>query len=347
MSLRGPRLKLFALLLSLVVIGIGIYLVFFQSRGFLKTEAVIVSIEENAGASSEDPDYDVTVRYSVDGKEYTQLLDFYSGSFKVGKTVSIRYNPDDPSQIHGGEGFSIYILAIGIVILAVTVFSWLRGRKAQKALEQARGSVNSVTYAPSVPGPTRQLYFLTDQGTPKYGHRIEDAHRRVLYEAKMTKFTLLTPFGFDFIDHEHGTTTPHLIGHEESSEWDSILIDNHHTFTFDGEFIWQHLKRSGITVESSLDPSNPLKLRYEIFRDGRHIATAVASSIHVHEEDAAQHGSVANAIPAMGFYRITTTETNLDLLFVTLLAFARSDASDAQGGNRKALFNTIKNLRNS
>ena len=52
------------------------------------------------------------------------------------------------------------------------------------------------------------MYFLMDTGTPKYGHRIEDAEHRAFYEAKMTKFTLLTPFGFDFIDRERGVTPP-------------------------------------------------------------------------------------------------------------------------------------------
>lgn len=49
---------------------------------------------------------------------------------------------------------------------------------------------------------------------------------------------------------------------------------------------------------------------------------------------------------AAGVYRIRTTETDLGLLFITLLAFARSGASDDRGGSRKTLLNTIKNLQN-
>ena len=158
----------------------------------------------------------------------------------------------------------------------------------------------------------------------------------------MTKFTLLQPFGFDFIDHEHGTTTPHLIGHEESTEWDSLLLDDHHSFTFDGEFIWKHLKRNGISVDSTLSRDNLLKLQFSIYRDGTHIASVQASSRYVHEEDAAEHSKLANSLPAFGHYRIWTTETNLDLLFATIVAFARTSASTAEGGNRVTLINTIK-----
>lgn len=54
---------------------------------------------------------------------------------------------------------------------------------------------------------------------------------------------------------------------------------------------------------------------------------------------------LAVIVLAAGFYRIRTTETDLGLLFITLLAFARSGASDDRGGSRKTLLNTIKNLQ--
>lgn len=67
------------------------------------------------------------------------------------------------------------------------------------------------------------------------GHRIEDRQRRVLYEAKMTKFTLTSPYGFDFIDHEHGRTMPHLVGHEEVSEYNSFLLDSNYSVCWNKE----------------------------------------------------------------------------------------------------------------
>ncbi len=51
---------------------------------------------------------------------------------------------------------------------------------------------------------------------------------------------------------------------------------------------------------------------------------------------------MAAKIPAQGFYRVWTREENLDLLFVTLLAFARSGASDDRGGSRGALLGTLR-----
>ena len=80
---------------------------------------------------------------------------------------------------------------------------------------------------------------------------------------------------------------------------------------------------------------------YRILRDGVEIARAESASQYPHEEDAAEH-KIAAAIPAEGFFRVWTREQNLDLLFVTLLAFARSSALDDRGGSYGAIRGTLK-----
>ena len=198
----------------------------------------------------------------------------------------------------------------------------------------AGGKSSSSAAAPlavSDEGEERKLYFLTDTGTPKYGHRIEDRNRRVLYEAKMTKFSLLGPHSFDFIDHEHGTTTPHLVGHEEETDWgNSLLLDNHYTFDFDGKDIWKYLKENGIGVRTER-VEGTIMPRYRVSRGDREIAVIECSSYYVHEEDADQH-SVASKMPVPGFYRIRTRQENLETVFVTAVAFARSGALNDEGG---------------
>ena len=342
-SFKGPGLKIFAAILAVIALGAGVYFTFFQSKGYEKTEATIVSIEN-------DPDYIpdpdtandvrriVTVKYTVDGKEYTTKLDSDAPSYEVGKKVNIMYDPQNPEKITSGKGIGIYFMIAGAVILLLLIGLTIKKKLAVKNLKETQGET---VYAPSEQGAQRELYFLTDLGTPKYGHRIEDKDRKVLYEAKMTKFTLAGPFGFDFIDHEHGTTKAHLIGHQEETDWNSFILDNHYTFSFDGEDIWKHLKRSGVKVESRFAQDKVLFPSYTVLRDGAEIGYIEASSQYVHEEDAEEH-AVANKMPIQGFYRIFTNEKNLDLLFVVALAFARSGATDDNGGSRKILFNTLK-----
>ena len=245
--------------------------------------------------------------------------------------------------MHDKSGFSIYILVVGVVILAFCILSAIREKQTQKLVKEQQESYGRTTYLPSEQGEERELYFLTDLGTPKFGHRLEDRNRRVLYEAKMTKFTLTQPFGFDFIDHEHGTAVPHLVGHNEESQWDSLLIDNHYTFELDGVDVWKHLKQNGVSADTSYAAGNGrvIGMNYRILRDGVEIARAESTSQYPHEEDAEQH-KIAAALPASGFFRVWTSEKNLDLLFVTLLAFARSGAGDSKGGNYGAIVGTLK-----
>ena len=348
MSVRGPKLKIFALILAIIAIVLGAYFTFFQSRGFVETTAEIVSVTERSDTvivgDDDEKEYDVTVEYTVDGNVYSSLLDSYSPSYKVGKTVTVLYDPNDPGTIHSGRGMGVYFMIIGAIIIAVVIFTTVKSKKTEKEAKEQRESSGKVGYAPSVKGEERELYFITDTGTAKVGHRVEDKDRRIIYEAKMTKFNLLTPFAFDFIDHENGTTTPHMVGHEEASEWDTLLLDNHYTFTFDGEDIWKHLKKNGISVDSSFDGGNGrlIGINYRILRDGEEIARVQSSGVHVHEEDAETKGKMGNLVPVQGYYRIWTRERNIDLLFVTMLAFARSGASDDRGGNYGTLFGTIK-----
>ena len=344
MSFKGIGIKYFALAIAVIAIIAGVYFTFFRTNGFEKTTATIISITESEFSTSEDTDYDVVVEYTVNGQKYTKKLDYYSPSFEVGKTVDVKYNPDNPSEVHGGNGFGIYILIIGVVIAAIVIFSIVRGKMSLKKIKETGNVGKEAFYAPAQLGEERKLYFLTDLGTPKYGHRIEDASRNVLYEAKMTKFTMTSPFGFDFIDHEHNKTTEHLVGHEEETDWNSLLLDNHYTLTFDGEDIWKHLKRNNIRVDSTLGGGSDklIGTNYTIYHNDVEIARVETTSQYVHEEDAEAH-KIAKAVPVKGFFRIWTRAKDLEPLFVTLVAFARTGATADNGGNRKTLFNTLKN----
>ena len=215
------------------------------------------------------------------------------------------------------------------------LFDGLFGKKDNGS---GKSDKSSASYAPSVKGEPRQLYFLTDTGTAKVGHRMEDVNKKVLYEAKVTKFSLVGATGMDFIDHVKGTTTPHQVGHEIETDYHSILIDNHSGFRFDGEDIWKHLKRNGVVIQSSFMSGKPLWPQYRVLRDGEEIAVLQSSGVHVHEEDAAGDGKLAKMVPARGYFRIQTREKNLDLLFVVAMAFARTSALDGEGGSFGLLF---------
>ena len=335
-SLRGPKLKILAAVLAVIALAAGIYLTFFRSQGFVKTTGTIVALREDS--SDDSTVYFPTVEYTVDGKTYTGELDTGSGSYKVGKTITVLYDPNDPSVVHDGSGVGIYLLVVSTVMLLIIIFLTVKQKKSVNKLKESQGDIH---YLPSEKGEERELYFITDLGTAKFGHRIEDKTRRVLYEAKMTKFTLLSAYEFDFIDHEKNQTTRHLIGHTEEMDWNSLLLDNHNTFTLDGMDVWKHLRSIGVTIDARFGKAEGIMPSYDIRKDGEHLAYAENTSHFVHEEDAEQH-KVASKIPNPMFFRVFTDEKNLDLLFMILVAMARSGATDERGGSRRMLLNTVK-----
>lgn len=341
-SVKGPGIKIVASIIALVALVAGVYFTFFQSAGYVDGTATIISIVEDPDYipdpdTSGDVQYIVTAKYIVDGKEYTTVLDSYSPSYKVGGTVDIKYDPKNPAKVTSGFGFGIYIMIAGAAILLIVIFATVKKRISVKKIKAINGEI---TFAPSEKGAERELYFLTDLGTPKFGHRIEDKNRNVLYEAKMTKFTLTTPFGFNFIDHEHGTTTPHLIGHAEETDWNMLLIDNNYTISFDGKDIWKFLRSIGVKLEARFGEAKGVMPSYTISKDGEEIAFVENTSQYAHEEDEEKH-KVASKVPVQGFYRVYTKEKNLDLVFTILVAMARSGATDERGGTRRMLFNTV------
>lgn len=341
-SLKGPGLKIFAAILAVIALAFGAYSTFFRSAGFVDGTATIISIEEDPDYTP-DPDntgnvqYIVKAKYTVDGKEYTTTLNSYDPAYKVGGDVAIKYDPNNPEKTTSGFGIGIAVMIIGAALLAVVIFLTVKKKVSVKKLKETNGEL---TYAPSVKGGERELYFLTDVGTVKGGHHLEDKNRRVLYEAKMTKFSPLSAFAFDFIDHENNKTTKHLVGHTEEMDWNSILIDNNYTFTIDGQDVWKHLRAVGVTIDSRFGQAQGVMPSYTIRKDGEELAYAENTSQYVHEEDAEEH-KVASKLPVQGFYRVHTREKNLDLLFMVLVAMARSGATDERGGSRRMLFNTI------
>lgn len=127
-SVRGPKQKIFAGILAAIVLTAGVYMTFFQSRGFVKTKASITDVRMDS--TGESTIYYPTVEYTVDGKTYTTELDTGSGSYRIGQTLSVLYNPDNPAVAHDGGSIGLYLMIAGAVILAVIAFSAIKEKQS-------------------------------------------------------------------------------------------------------------------------------------------------------------------------------------------------------------------------
>lgn len=322
---RAAGIKILFLIGGLIMIGLGVYFNFFRGKDYVKASAVVVSVREDQHIDTENhvqTDYWPTVRYTVDGKEYTQELDSTVGKDQVGKEIKIKYDPRDPGKVLSDTpAFTLYLLIGGAVVTVGAAFALLKTRSQVKQLREEQ-PVRSV-FGASRRGPVeRRLYFVTDTGTIKGGCHIEDENRRILYEAVCTKFSALSETEYRFVDHVLGSAAVHLAGKTATTSSNGLfVIDNHSTFAFDGVDIWKLLHNNGISIRTGM---NGLRFTYGIDRDGAEIAFAENVGKYVHEEDEEAHGVLAKT-PAPGFFRIRTNEENLDAVFLTLFAIGRTD----------------------
>lgn len=106
--------------------GWGVYFLFFQTKGFIKTTAVITGIKTHSRRRSGKTykEHNVYVEYTVDGVVYNSKSDSYSPGYHKGKTIPIYYDPKDPNKIHGESKFlGVILLLIAIFGIAATVSS--------------------------------------------------------------------------------------------------------------------------------------------------------------------------------------------------------------------------------
>ena len=315
------------ILVALVVMGVGVYVGFFESRGFESATATIVRIDEEDDVTSAEANaktYTTTVTYTVDGKAYTEILDTYTSSYKVGKEVKIKYDPENPATIHADSpGITLYLIGLGAALLLGSIFTIVKNsrQRSEVKADKAVGGEPQPLFGPSRQLPEeREVYFLTDLGTAKGTCRIEDGDRNLLYEAVCDKFSLVGDSLYTFRDREHGAEKQYSVGKTLTQSSDGMFaLDNHSSFPLDGKDVWKTLHRNGIRIETGLDG---LKWAYTLYRDEEEIARIVSTGRKVHEED---EGGLLSKMPAPGFFRIWTREKYLDAIFLAAFAIGRTD----------------------
>lgn len=92
------------------------FIVSAQTKSFLnnseQTDAVISQIEADHYKMNGKRriNYDVWVKYTVDGIQYEEFLNYYSSSMHEGDIITINYDPNDPSKIISSSGSIVIVL---------------------------------------------------------------------------------------------------------------------------------------------------------------------------------------------------------------------------------------------
>lgn len=111
--------------LILIIFGAIMFVINNQNQDYIKMESIVSNVEliqdeytDNDGNQVEAT-YDVTIKYTVDGKEYESTLENVS-KYNVGDKIVIYYNPKNPSQITQTKSLVLPIIIIFGGIAALT-----------------------------------------------------------------------------------------------------------------------------------------------------------------------------------------------------------------------------------
>ena len=129
-------------LIGLVFIGAGAYIIYEDAEfkeSSKETTATITGIDSRG--SGDDTEYIVYVEFEVDGTTVSGTFGSYNSLMKTGDSVSVYYNPENPSDFRSGSISIVGIIFIGIggVFFVVggifVIISLKNGSKKKRLLE--------------------------------------------------------------------------------------------------------------------------------------------------------------------------------------------------------------------
>jgi len=326
---RNASFPFFLILITVFFTVFGVFLMKADQRSaeYLPVTATVTDIE-----TFRDADGDVTgntyITYEVNGTEYNSIIG-YSSSDDIGVTKEIRYNPENPEEIMAGDG-SIYpfFFVAAALCLALAVFLYVRSVKKDKAYDEGNRrmeegtfvSPNGAVSSDYEPTTEKKYYFTLDKKFATQGAYIEDKEREKVYEFLVENFTLFRAQDVTFANHLNGTRDTHKIGHTVTASGGSFT--NSSSFSYDGKNVWDYLHENGVRIETRFN-SDLLGFTYIVTLCGKPYGVVTSCSPKIHEEDCT--GSFLEKLGSRGFYRITAYSDDVDLLFLTVFAFSRTE----------------------
>ena len=161
-------------------------------------------------------------------------------------------------------------------------------------------------------------YFLKPKlNTVKQAFFLEDENGNIVYEGKMTKFSLFGASPFELVNHITNKTEEHKIGktitvEEDGNDLISIMSKRSY-FKYDGKKIWDYLHDLGIRIDSKVS-GNKVGMTYDVTFEGKPLATIATSS-----------PKGKSLITTDLYYDVTCEEKDLDLVFLVAFSIAKTE----------------------
>ena len=317
--------------LGIVLIIFGVIMYSFRSETMLETTGTITSVVDDSTETNKK-EYDIGFTYVVDGKTYENMFENLPGEYTVGEPITVYYAAENPEMITNSKTSGAVALAMvgaGAVSIVLGILMSLKAFRKSKELDQAvPKNVPPVDFDNyKFTKGVQEYYCRFDGNSLSPGYIVEDEDRKILYEAKMVKNSLVGARIFEFTDHTTGRTAQHEVGHTVTQSYNNEFFSVSSWFKFDGQNIWDVIHDRGIRMNTDLTSKFPYVI-YEVSRNGRALARIETSSIYVHEDEEAQHKI---AVPGgKYYYRIWTDSEDLESLFLAIFAVSETEQTIAE-----------------
>ncbi len=327
MRISGPAR--FFVPVGIILIVFGILLLGFKADRYQQTVGKVISVTESIPQEDQDKQYDVSVSYTVDGKEYKGTFENLPGTFKTGEEIKVFYDPEKPETISNTKSSKFLppiLIGVGVLAVFFGIFRTVKAIKKSKALDESVPKPSSdidFEAFKTAPGVT-EYYFRWDENSLRPGYLIEDADRNVIFEGKMLKNALVGARSFEFTDHTTGNVQQHEVGHTMSQTYNDGFFTMSSSFKFDGENIWDLLHDRGIRLSTGMFSKFP-NMTYDVTRNGEAYAKIESTGKYVHEDEEAEHSIIVPI--GRRFYRCWTNGNDFETLF--LIMFATSETEQA------------------
>lgn len=126
----------------LIVFGIVMFSINKKNQNYIKIESIVSNVKLiedehiDVDGNRTDATYDVSVKYTVDGKEYVSSL-YNVSKYNIGDKINIYYNPEDPSKITQTKSllFPLAFIITGIASLVGGIISIINFVKKQRKMK--------------------------------------------------------------------------------------------------------------------------------------------------------------------------------------------------------------------
>ena len=130
--------------LILTIFGIFMFVINMKNQNYVKTTATISKVElveeahTDADGNTVAATYKLSVKYTVDGKEYENELGEMPEGHKEGEEITIYYNPENPNEITQTKSLILPIILTvgGIAALVGGIISGVNAIKRHKKMKE-------------------------------------------------------------------------------------------------------------------------------------------------------------------------------------------------------------------